>query len=88
MERKRRDNISEGINQIGKLVPGCTEKMGKGQVLKLAAQYLSEVAVKVGDLGGIDKVRPEIEADKLQVRFVPNFYSPNVVGEAVVVLIK
>lgn len=68
VERKRRDNINEGIMQIGRFVPGCSEKLGKGQILKLAAQYLSELTGKDGSSSSSAAKSNEPNIQKLQVR--------------------
>lgn len=48
VERRRRENINDGINEIARLVPGGSEKMGKGMLLRRAADYLSDIANKMG----------------------------------------
>ena len=41
MERRRRETINEGINQISKIVPNCEKN--KGSVLQRAVAYISEL---------------------------------------------
>ncbi|KAL1413182.1 basic helix-loop-helix protein [Vanrija albida] len=48
VERRRRENINDGINEIARLVPGGSEKMGKGMLLRRAADYLSDITSKLG----------------------------------------
>lgn len=46
MERRRRENINDGLMEIAKHVPGGFEKMGKGTFLRKAAERLAEVTIK------------------------------------------
>lgn len=47
VERRRRENINDGIGEIARLVPGGLEKMGKGTLLRRAAEHLVELTDKV-----------------------------------------
>ncbi|KAK8858737.1 hypothetical protein IAR55_002966 [Kwoniella newhampshirensis] len=47
VERRRRENINDGINEIAQLIPGGMEKQGKGTLLKRAAQHISELTEKL-----------------------------------------
>lgn len=44
VERKRRDLINEGITALSKCLPPGSEKMGKGQILSMAANMLTDMA--------------------------------------------
>ena len=44
MERRRRETINEGINEIAKIVPGCDKN--KGSILQRAVSYITELAAK------------------------------------------
>ncbi|KAI1925461.1 basic helix-loop-helix protein [Ophidiomyces ophidiicola] len=41
VERRRRETINEGINELAKLVPGCEK--AKGSILQRAVQYISKL---------------------------------------------
>ncbi|KAI9314946.1 hypothetical protein BX666DRAFT_1834966, partial [Dichotomocladium elegans] len=41
VERRRRETINEGINQIARIVPGCEKN--KGQILQRAALYIKQL---------------------------------------------
>ncbi|ORX95235.1 hypothetical protein K493DRAFT_283003 [Basidiobolus meristosporus CBS 931.73] len=41
VERRRRETINEGINEIAKLVPGCEKN--KGSILSRAVQYIQQL---------------------------------------------
>ncbi|KAK2749843.1 basic helix-loop-helix protein [Myotisia sp. PD_48] len=41
VERRRRETINEGINEIAKLVPGCEK--AKGSILQRAIQYINKL---------------------------------------------
>lgn len=43
VERRRRENINEGINMISALVPTGNDKQGKGTILRRAAEYMQEL---------------------------------------------
>lgn len=43
VERRRRENINDGINEIARLIPGGQDKVGKGQLLRRAAEHLAQV---------------------------------------------
>ncbi|WWC70928.1 uncharacterized protein I206_104880 [Kwoniella pini CBS 10737] len=47
VERRRRENINDGINEIAQLIPGGTDKQGKGMLLKRAAAYLVDLVDKI-----------------------------------------
>lgn len=40
MERRRRGNINEGINELGRIVPNGTGEKAKGAILARAVQYI------------------------------------------------
>ena len=41
MERRRRETINEGINEIAKIVPGCEKN--KGSILQRAVSYITQL---------------------------------------------
>ena len=41
MERRRRETINEGINEIAKIVPGCEKN--KGSILQRAVNYIVQL---------------------------------------------
>lgn len=41
MERRRRETINEGINELAKIVPGCEKN--KGQILARAVQFITQL---------------------------------------------
>lgn len=41
VERRRRENINEGINEIARIVPGCEKN--KGSILNRAASYIRQL---------------------------------------------
>lgn len=41
VERRRRENINEGINEIAKIVPGCEKN--KGSILARAVQFIQQL---------------------------------------------
>ena len=41
VERRRRETINEGINELAKIVPGCEKN--KGSILQRAVQYIQEI---------------------------------------------
>lgn len=48
VERRRRENINDGIAEIARYIPnGQDPKLGKGQLLKLAAEYLNEMTERI-----------------------------------------
>lgn len=51
MERRRRETINEGINEIAKIVPGCGKN--KGEILSRAVSYITQL--KTNEQGNIDK---------------------------------
>ncbi|WVF68977.1 hypothetical protein IAT40_003751 [Kwoniella sp. CBS 6097] len=59
VERRRRENINDGISEIAQLIPGGLEKQGKGNLLKRAANYIIEMSEKVA--------RADEEAGKREV---------------------
>lgn len=44
VERRRRETINEGINEIAKIVPGCEKN--KGSILQRAVSYITELTTK------------------------------------------
>lgn len=40
MERRRRGNINEGINELGRIVPNSSGEKAKGAILARAVQYI------------------------------------------------
>ncbi|WOO76861.1 Psilocybin cluster transcription regulator [Vanrija pseudolonga] len=67
VERRRRENINDGINEIARLVPGGSEKMGKGMLLRRAADYLGDIANKMGrfdeELTSKDREKQTIQSE-------------------------
>ena len=51
MERRRRETINEGINEIAKIVPGCGKN--KGEILSRAVSYITQL--KANEQGNIEK---------------------------------
>lgn len=41
MERRRRETINEGINELAKIVPGCDKN--KGAILQRGVQYITQL---------------------------------------------
>lgn len=41
MERRRRETINEGINELAKIVPGCEKN--KGSILARAVQFITQL---------------------------------------------
>ena len=41
MERRRRETINEGINELAKIVPGCEKN--KGSILQRGVQYITQL---------------------------------------------
>lgn len=41
MERRRRETINEGINELAKIVPGCEKN--KGSILQNAVRYITKL---------------------------------------------
>jgi hypothetical protein len=41
VERRRREAINEGINELSRIVPGCEKN--KGSILQRAVQYISQL---------------------------------------------
>lgn len=41
VERRRRETINEGINELAKIVPGCEKN--KGSILQRAVQYIQQL---------------------------------------------
>ncbi|KAI5306708.1 AAA+-type ATPase [Ascosphaera pollenicola] len=48
VERRRREAINEGINEIAKMVPGCEK--AKGMILQRAIQYISSLQQEAKDM--------------------------------------
>ena len=51
VERRRRETINEGINEIAKIVPGCEKN--KGSILQRAVEYITNL--KANETRNIDK---------------------------------
>lgn len=51
VERRRRETINEGINELAKIVPGCEKN--KGSILARAVQYIQKLQDDAGE--NIDK---------------------------------
>ena len=41
MERRRRETINEGINELAKIVPGCEKN--KGSILQRGVEYITQL---------------------------------------------
>ncbi|WRT67933.1 uncharacterized protein IL334_004907 [Kwoniella shivajii] len=67
VERRRRENINDGINEIAQLIPGGTDKQGKSALLKRAAQYLVELSEKVR-VGDEEITKRDIEKQDLEAQ--------------------
>lgn len=48
MERRRRETINEGINEIAKMVPGCEK--AKGSILQRAIHYIEKLQDEAKDM--------------------------------------
>ena len=46
VERRRRETINEGINELAKIVPGCEKN--KGSILARAVQHINDLSARVG----------------------------------------
>ncbi|KAL8951046.1 MAG: hypothetical protein Q9222_002960, partial [Ikaeria aurantiellina] len=55
VERRRRETINEGINELAKIVPGCEKN--KGSILQRAVEYI--VQLKTNERRNIDKTAQE-----------------------------
>ncbi len=51
MERRRRETINEGINELAKIVPGCEKN--KGSILQKAVQFI--ITLKQNETSNIEK---------------------------------
>lgn len=51
VERRRRETINEGINELAKIVPGCEKN--KGSILQRAVQYIQQL--KENEAANIEK---------------------------------
>lgn len=51
VERRRRETINEGINELAKIVPGCEKN--KGSILQRAVQYIQQL--KENEASNIEK---------------------------------
>jgi transcriptional regulator CBF1 len=51
VERRRREAINEGINELSKMVPGCEKN--KGSILQRAVQYIGQL--KENEQANIEK---------------------------------
>ncbi|WWC88543.1 uncharacterized protein L201_003454 [Kwoniella dendrophila CBS 6074] len=67
VERRRRVNINDGINEIAQLVPGGKDKQGKSTLLKRAATYLIELTEKLR-IGEEETTKREIEKQDLEAQ--------------------
>ncbi|RSH90954.1 hypothetical protein EHS25_010130 [Saitozyma podzolica] len=65
VERRRRENINDGIMEIARHVPGGSDKMGKGTLLRRAAEYLSEVTIKVEN---VDREIAKRDSEKQEIQ--------------------
>ncbi|EPS42641.1 hypothetical protein H072_3430 [Dactylellina haptotyla CBS 200.50] len=57
VERRRRETINEGINELAKIVPGCEKN--KGSILQRTVQYINELKKeleKVNNDRGVEKM--------------------------------
>ncbi|KAK6542518.1 basic helix-loop-helix protein [Orbilia ellipsospora] len=57
VERRRRETINEGINELAKIVPGCEKN--KGSILQRTVQYINELKKeleKVNSDRGVEKM--------------------------------
>ncbi|KAK6496203.1 basic helix-loop-helix protein [Arthrobotrys musiformis] len=57
VERRRRETINEGINELAKIVPGCEKN--KGSILQRTVQYINELKEelkKVNNDRGVEKM--------------------------------
>ena len=51
MERRRRENINEGINELAKIVPGCEKN--KGSILQQSVAFIQRI--KATEKANLDK---------------------------------
>lgn len=51
VERRRRETINEGINELAKIVPGCEKN--KGSILQRAVQFITQL--KENETSNIEK---------------------------------
>jgi cysteinyl-tRNA synthetase len=51
VERRRRETINEGINELAKIVPGCEKN--KGSILQKAVQFIQ--TLKANETSNIEK---------------------------------
>jgi hypothetical protein len=65
VERRRRENINEGINDLAKLIPEGTDKMGKGAFLRRAVEHVEHLTAKNKEfsdlLTGLDHDKAEMQ---------------------------
>jgi len=66
VERRRRENINDGIGEIARLIPGGLEKMGKGTLLRRAAEHLAMMVEKVARFDE-ELAKREVEKAEIQV---------------------
>ncbi|KAL8826489.1 MAG: hypothetical protein Q9170_007381 [Blastenia crenularia] len=55
VERRRRETINEGINEIAKIVPGCEKN--KGSILQRAVEYIAQL--KLNEERAVEKLTQE-----------------------------
>ena len=65
VERKRRNNISEGIDQlVSQMAIPELEKAGKSVQLRKASEYMAELGERVG---GLEKEVGDLRGEKLDL---------------------
>jgi hypothetical protein len=71
VERKRRNNISEGIDQLVQImgIPEL-EKAGKSVQLRRASEWMAELGERVG---GLEKEVGELRGEKLDLEVCVSF---------------
>ncbi|WVR06488.1 hypothetical protein IAU60_003519 [Kwoniella sp. DSM 27419] len=67
VERRRRENINDGINEIAHLIPGGMDKQGKGMLLKRAATYIIELVEKAARMEE-DGQKRDVEKQDLEAQ--------------------
>ena len=69
VERRRRETINEGINELAKIVPGCEKN--KGSILQRAVNYILQLKTaqdKSNETRALEKVVLEQVVDELSGR--------------------
>lgn len=69
VERRRRENINDGINEIARLIPGGQDKVGKGQLLRRAAEHLAQVKER---LSRVDAELAQKDHEKAIIKVSPD----------------